>query len=150
MKIFPPTRAPLSPGLAANPATLFARSVAMLCAALLCCPLMAAPDPPPLVGAGPQPTEEQARAAVIEQLKRTSKTAADLLRVRFLSGPHLVTGISFADNREQAWLMCVIEGQASLSHGTPDVEVKQYFLRDSGKGLEVLPTVNWKTYDSKC
>ena len=57
---------------------------------------------------------------------------------------------SFADNRDQAWLMCVIEGQASLSHGTPDVQVKPYFLRDSGKGLAVLPTVNWKTYDSKC
>jgi hypothetical protein len=123
---------------------------ALLCAALLSTPLKAASDPPPPVGAGPQPTEEQARDAVIERLKRTSKTAADLLRVRFLSGPHLVTGINFAGNREQAWQMCVIEGQANLSHGTPDVEVKQYFLRDSGKGLAVLPTVNWKSYDSKC
>jgi len=141
---------PASRPPAARLALLLAGIAALLCAVLQPAPLLAAPDPPPLVGAGPQPTEEQARAAVIEQLKRTSKTGADLLRVRFLSGPHLITGISFADNREQAWLMCVIEGQASLSHGTPDVQVKPYFLRDSGKGLAVLPTVNWKTYDSKC
>ncbi|CAN5770941.1 hypothetical protein BH11PSE7_BH11PSE7_31300 [soil metagenome] len=131
-------------------ATLLAGVTALLCTALLPAPVLAAPDPPPLVGAGTQPTEGQARAAVIEQLKRTSQSGADLLRVRFLSGPHLITGISFAGNREQAWQMCVIEGQDSLRHGTPDVVVKQYFLRNSGKGLAVLTTVNWKSYDSMC
>ena len=146
MTFLQPVSTPPAPRLA----LLLGGVAALLCIALQPAPVRAAPDPPPLVGAGPQPTEEQARAAVIEQLKRTSKSGADLLRVRFLSGPHLITGISFADNREQAWQMCVIEGQASLSHGSPDVAVKQYFLRDSGKGLNVLPAVNWKTYDSKC
>jgi hypothetical protein len=119
---------------------------------LACCAaaLQAAPEPPLLEGAGPQPTEDQARQAVIDELKRTLNNPADFKRVRFLSGPHLVTGISFADNREQAWQMCVIQGDANISRGSPDVDVKQYFLRSKSGTLKVVPAVNWKSYDSKC
>ena len=113
-------------------------------------PLHAAPAAPLLEGAGPQPTEDQARQAVIDELKRTLKDAADFKRVRFLSGPHLVTGINFADNREEAWQMCVIQGDADISRGSPDVSVKQYFLRVKNGAPRVVPAVNWKTYDSKC
>jgi hypothetical protein len=112
--------------------------------------LQAAPEPRLLEGAGPQPTEDQARQAVIDELKRTLKNAVDFRRVRFLSGPHLITGISFADNREEAWQMCVIQGDANISRGSPDVEVKQYFLRNNNGTLKIVPAVNWKTYDSKC
>ncbi len=111
---------------------------------------LAAPAAPPLEGAGPQPTEDQARQVVIDQIKLTVREAADMKRVRFLSGPHLITGISFADSREQAWQMCVIQGDANISRGSPDVEVKQYFLRNKPSGLMVIPAVNWKTYDNKC
>ncbi len=127
---------------------LAATAVAML--ASLASPLWAAPDPPPVEAAGPQPSEDQARQAVIDHIKRTVKSAADLKRVRFLSGPHLITGISFADNREQAWQMCVIQGDANIARGSPDVEVKSYFLRTRNGVLGVVPNVNWKTYDSKC
>ena len=118
-------------------------------AMLLCTALQAAPEQPPTQAAGPQPTEERARQVVIDHLKKIVKEPADLLRVRFLSGPHLITGITFADNREQAWQMCVIQGDARISRGSPDVEVKQYFLRNVNNALSVVQ-VNWKTYDSKC
>lgn len=129
-------------------ARLAASAIVMM--ATLAAPAYAAPDPPPLEAAGPQPTEDQARQTVIDYLKRTVKNAADMKRVRFLSGPHLITGISFADNREQAWQMCVIQGDANIARGSPDVEVKSYFLRTRKGVLGVVPNVNWKTYDSKC
>jgi len=46
--------------------------------------------------------------------------------------------------------MCVIQGDADISRGSPDVSVKQYFLRVKNGAPRVVPAVNWKTYDSKC
>jgi hypothetical protein len=119
---------------------------------LLLLPLhaFAAPDPPPLEAAGGQPTPAQAQAAVMESLRKTAQDPKDLERTRFLSGPHLVTGITLAGNRENAWQMCVIVGEAKLSHNSPELEVKPFFLRQTGAQLTVLPVVNWKSYDSKC
>ena len=100
--------------------------------------------------AGPQPTESQARDAVIEELKRTVKEAADFSRVRFMSGPHLVTGTNFAQGREQAWLMCVVEGNASTRRGPLELDMKPYLLRTKDNRLQVIPTANWSDFENKC
>jgi hypothetical protein len=100
--------------------------------------------------AGPQPSESQARDAVIQDLKRTVKEPADFSRVRFLSGPHLVTGTNFAKGREQAWLMCVVEGTANVRHAPLELEVKPYLLRARAGLLEVVQTANWSDFENKC
>jgi hypothetical protein len=100
--------------------------------------------------AGPQPNESQARDAVIQDLKRTVKEPADFSRVRFLSGPHLVTGTNFAKGREQAWLMCVVEGTANARRAPLELEVKPYLLRTRAGLLEVVQAANWSDFENKC
>ena len=100
--------------------------------------------------AGPQPTETQARDAIIDELKRRINDAADFGRIRFLSGPQLVTGTNFAKGREQAWMVCVIQGNATPRRAPMDVELKQYLLRNTAKGLVVLTNPNWSDFEEKC
>lgn len=100
--------------------------------------------------AGPQPSESQARNAVIQSLAGTVRDPADFSRVRFLSGPHLVTGINFAGSREQAWQVCVITGDGKLSRGPLDLEVKPYLLRNDDSGVTVVQIANWKDSDVSC
>lgn len=128
------------------------RKAAALAAAatLLAAGAFAAPDPPPLQAAGSQPSQAQAQAAVIAWLRKTAQDPKDIERTRFLSGPHLVTGITLGGSREQAWEMCVVTGDGDIARGTPALGVKPVFLRGTGEGLAVIPVVNWKTYDSKC
>lgn len=99
---------------------------------------------------GPPPSEAQARAVIITQLRSTMKDLGDLERVRFLSGPRLVTGINFAEGREQAWLMCVVAGDGRLSRHTADLEVRPYLLRNTGAGLQLVTQGNWTDSDAKC
>lgn len=134
------------------------RTAAALAAAgaLLAAGAFAAPDPPPppppppLQAAGSQPSQAQAQAAVIDWLRKTAQDPKDIERTRFLSGPHLVTGITLGGSREQAWEMCVVTGDGDIARGTPALGVKPVFLRGTGDGLAVIPVVNWKTYDSRC
>ena len=100
--------------------------------------------------AGPQPSEAQARDAVVQELRRTMKDPSDLRRVRFFSGPRLVTGVNFAEGREQAWLMCVVAGDGRLSRHTADLEVRPYLLRNSARGLQLVTQGNWTESDAKC
>ncbi len=100
--------------------------------------------------AGPQPNDDQARSAVIQALAGTVRDPADFSRVRFLSGPHLVTGINFAGSREQAWQMCVITGDGKLSRGPLDLAVKPYLLRTGDSGVTVVQIANWKDSDVSC
>ena len=100
--------------------------------------------------AGPQPSEAQARGAVVQSLAGTVRDPADFSRVRFLSGPHLVTGINFAGSREQAWQMCVITGDGKLSRGPLALEVKPYLLRNDDRGATVVQLANWKDSDVSC
>lgn len=100
--------------------------------------------------AGPQPSRAQARAVVVESLRHTVKEPRDMERVRFFSGPHLVNGINFAKGREQAWLMCVVAGDSSLSRHAPDLEVRPYLLRNRADGLELVTQGNWTDSDAKC
>ena len=100
--------------------------------------------------AGPEPTQNQARAAVARSLMQTARDPEDFSRVRFLSGPHLVTGINFAGSREQAWQMCVITGDGKLSRGPLELEVKPYLLRTNDSGVEVVQLANWKDSDVSC
>ena len=100
--------------------------------------------------AGPQPSQAQARQAVVESLRHTVREPRDLERVRFFSGPHLVTGVNFAKGREQAWLMCVVAGDARLSRHAPDLEVRPYLLRNRADGLELVTQGNWTDSDAKC
>lgn len=125
------------------------RSLAAM-GALLAAGAFAAPDPPPLQAAGSQPSQAQAQATVIAWLRKTAQDPKDLERTRFLSGPHLVTGITLGGSREQAWEMCVVVGDNNIARGTPGLNVKPVFLRGTGDGLAVVPVVNWKTYESKC
>ncbi|MET0311029.1 MAG: hypothetical protein ABW051_03200 [Burkholderiaceae bacterium] len=126
------------------------RLTAPLLAGLLSATVFAAPDPPPLAAAGTQPTQAQAQAAVVAYLRKTEQNPADIERTRFLSGPHLVTGITLGGSREQAWEMCVIVGDSNITKGSPELNVKPMFLRGTAAELTVLPIVNWKTYESKC
>jgi len=116
----------------------------------LCSPVLAGAPDKFAQAAGPQPSESQARDAVIQDLKRTLKDPADFSRVRFLSGPHLVTGTNFAKGREQAWLMCVVEGSANVRRGPLDLEVKPYLLRTQADAVEVVQVPNWAEFDNKC
>lgn len=100
--------------------------------------------------AGPQPSEARAREAVVQELRRTMKDPSDLRRVRFFSGPQLVTGINFAEGREQAWLMCVVAGDGRLSRHTADLEVRPYLLRNRGGELQLVTQGNWTESDAKC
>ena len=100
--------------------------------------------------AGEQPSETQARNAVIQSLAGTVRDPADFSRVRFLSGPHLVTGINFAGGREQAWQMCVITGDGRPSRGPLELEVKPYLLRNTDAGVAVVLLSNWKDSDVSC
>jgi hypothetical protein len=100
--------------------------------------------------AGPQPSEAQAREAVVQELRRTMKDPSDLRRVRFFSGPQLVTGVNFADGREQAWLMCVIAGDGRLSRHSADLEVRPYLLRSRGGELQLVTQGNWTGSDARC
>lgn len=100
--------------------------------------------------AGPQPSETVAQRAVANELVRFSRESADMTRVRFLSGPHLVTGINFAGNREQAWQVCVITGDGQLRRGPLDLEVKPFLLRNSDSGVTVVQLSNWKESDVRC
>lgn len=100
--------------------------------------------------AGPQPSQAQARLAVVESLRHTVKEPRDLERVRFFSGPHLVTGVNFAKGREQAWLMCVVAGDSRLSRHAPDLEVRPYLLRNGADGLALVTQGNWTDSDAKC
>ena len=100
--------------------------------------------------AGPQPSEAVAQRAVANELVRSTRDAADMTRVRFLSGPHLVTGINFAGTREQAWQVCVNTGDGRLSRGPLDLEVKPYLLRNGDKGVTVVQEPNWKESDIRC
>ena len=100
--------------------------------------------------AGAQPSESQARAAVIDAVQSRSSSAANASRVRFLSGPRLVTGTNFANGREQAWLMCVVEGDAAPRRGPMDLELKSYLLRNDDHGLAVVQLSNWKDSEARC
>ena len=118
--------------------------------AVLCTQALAGAPDKFAAAAGPQPSESQARDAVIQDLKRTVADPADFSRVRFLSGPHLVTGTNFAKGREQAWLMCVVEGNANVRRGPLDLEVKPYLLRNEDHALKVVQVANWAEFDNKC
>jgi len=111
---------------------------------------LAAPEVSPLASAGKQPTASQAQAAILAWVRKTAQHPKDAQQVRFLSGPHLVTGITFAGEREQAWQMCTILGEATLSHASPSLTVKPLFLRNTPDGVQVLSAVNWKHFDNKC
>ncbi len=129
-------------------------SPACVCIALLALTLAAhagAPDKL-AIAAGPEPTEAQARQAVIAEMRRTLRDTADFGRVRFVSGPHLSSGINFADSREQAWLMCVINGSSRLSNRsvTPDLEVQPYLMRNRGGEWVIVSVAGWKESDIKC
>ena len=100
--------------------------------------------------AGPQPSQAQAREAVVQELRRTMKDPSDLRRVRFFSGPQLVTGVNFADGREQAWLMCVVAGDGRLSRYSADLEVRPYLLRNRGGRLQLVSQGNWTGSDARC
>ena len=100
--------------------------------------------------AGPQPSQAQARQVVAESLRHTAREPRDLERVRFFSGPHLVTGVNFAKGREQAWLMCVVAGDARLSRHAPELEVRPYLLRNRPDGLALVTQGNWTDSDAKC
>lgn len=100
--------------------------------------------------AGPQPSQAQAREAVVQELRRTMKDPSDLRRVRFFSGPQLVTGVNFAEGREQAWLMCVVAGDGRLSRYPADLEVRPYLLRYRGGELQIVTQGNWTDSDAKC
>lgn len=100
--------------------------------------------------AGPQPSQAQAREAITQELRRTMKDRDDLERVRFFSGPQLVTGVNFAEGREQAWLMCVVAGDGRLSRHTADLEVRPYLLRNRGGELQLVNQGNWTDSDAKC
>lgn len=110
----------------------------------------AVPPDPPTVPAGPQPGAAAAQLAVVDELRRTVESPEDFSRVRFVSGPHLVTGVNFAGNREQAWQVCVLVGSASLSHGPLDLDLKPYLLRTRDDGVRVVRTPNWKESDVSC
>ena len=111
--------------------------------------LAASPDKLAAV-AGPQPSENDARQAVLDELKKTIKEPADFSRVRFLSGPKLVTGTNHAQGREQAWMMCVIEGNSSPRREPMEVALKLYLLRNNEKGVVVIANPNWNEFDEKC
>ena len=100
--------------------------------------------------AGPQPSEAQAREVVAQALSRTMKDPADLRRVRFFSGPQLVTGINFAEGREQAWLMCVVAADGRLSRFAADLEIRPFLLRNRGGELQLVNQGNWTDSDAKC
>jgi len=102
--------------------------------------------------AGPQPSETQAQRAVLAELVRTRENPTDVSRVRFMSGPHLVTGVNFAGSREQAWEMCVVVGDAKLSRRTAaaDLGLQPYFLRTQADQITVMKFANWKESDSVC
>jgi hypothetical protein len=67
-----------------------------------------------------------------------------------MSGPHLVTGTNFAQGREQAWLMCVVEGNASARRGPLELEMKPYLLRTRDNRLQVVSAANWSDFENKC
>ncbi|MEP6824443.1 MAG: hypothetical protein ABI919_06470 [Ramlibacter sp.] len=100
--------------------------------------------------AGNQPSQAQAMQAVITELRHTMKEPRDLERVRFFSGPHLVTGVNFANGREQAWLMCVVVGDSRLSRHAPDLEVRPFLMRNRADGLKLVTQGNWTDSDAKC
>jgi hypothetical protein len=125
------------------------RCIAALSVALSATALAGAPDKL-AEGAGPQPSPSQAREAVIDALKRSAKDPVDLSRVRFFSGPLLVTGTNFAGGREQAWLMCVVEGNARLSAKPLDLELKPYLLRTRNNRVEVVELTNWAESGTGC
>jgi hypothetical protein len=100
--------------------------------------------------AGAQPSERQARNAVIQSLAGTTRDPTDFSRVRFLSGPHLVTGINFAGSREQAWQMCVITGDGNLARGPLALEITPFPLRTNDSGVTVMQIANWKDSDVSC
>ena len=102
--------------------------------------------------AGPEPSETQARQAVMTELSRSVKATADFKGVRFISGPRLVTGINFADGREQAWLMCVLASDASgAKRGTEqDIGVKPFLLRNRDGALQIVSLAGWKESDVGC
>ena len=54
-----------------------------------------------------------------------------------------------ADRSYKLWQMCVIQGDAPISKGSPEVKVKPYFLSTLSDALAVVQ-VNWKKCDSKC
>ncbi|MBI2772682.1 MAG: hypothetical protein HYX47_23890 [Burkholderiales bacterium] len=120
-------------------------------AAACCGALAGAPDKLALQ-AGPQPSETQARQAVMIELSRSVKATSDFKGVRFISGPRLVTGINFADGREQAWLMCVMAPDASGAkrNTDQDVGVKPYLLRSRDGTLQIVSLAGWKEFDSGC
>ncbi|RZJ17666.1 MAG: hypothetical protein EOO54_16095 [Haliea sp.] len=102
------------------------------------------------IAAGPQPSQAQARKAVVESLRHSLQEPRDLERVRFFSGPHLVTGLNFANGREQAWMMCVVEGDARPSRGPLDLELRPYLLRNGSQGVTVVENANWSDFDNRC
>ncbi|MGE3349491.1 MAG: hypothetical protein AB7I35_18845 [Ramlibacter sp.] len=125
----------------------------LLCLTLLTLTALTAravPPAPPTVPAGPQPAAAAAQLAVVNELRRTVRDPADFSRVRFLSGPHLVTGVNFAGNREQAWQVCVLVGSASLSRGPLDLDIKPYLLRNQGQHVTVVQIANWKDSNVSC
>lgn len=126
------------------------KTTAALCIALFTLAAHAGAPDKLAEAAGPQPSDAQARSAVIQSLAGTVRDPADFSRVRFLSGPHLVTGINFAGSREQAWQMCVITGDAKLSRGPLDLAVKPYLLRTDDSGVTVVQIANWKDSDVSC
>ncbi len=121
-----------------------------LCLTLACVGTLAGTPDKLAEPAGPPPSVPAAQRVVANELVRATRDPADFSRVRFLSGPHLVTGINFAGNREQAWQICVITGDGRLSRGPLDLEVKPYLLRNSEKGLAVVQLANWKDSDVSC
>jgi len=111
---------------------------------------VAAPPDPMAATAGPQPSEDRAQRAVLADLVRKVNDPRDMSRVRFLSGPHLVTGVNFAGSREQAWEMCVVVGDARLSHGPVDLGIKPYLLRTQADQITVIQYANWKESGTTC
>ncbi|MBX3655192.1 MAG: hypothetical protein KF686_13480 [Ramlibacter sp.] len=109
----------------------------------------AVPVEPPSTPAGPQPAAAAAQQAVVNELRRTA-VESDFSRVRFVSGPRLVTGVNFAGNREQAWQVCVLVGSASLSRGPLDLDLKPYLLRNQDQRVTVVQIANWKDSNVSC
>lgn len=100
--------------------------------------------------AGLQPTIEQARIVILEDLQRNLRDPYSLRDFSITSGPDLVTGTTAGNNFEQAWLVCV-EYNARNAYGAyTGIQTRPYPLRFSGSKLFVVSTINWISQSRRC
>lgn len=100
--------------------------------------------------AGPQPTVQQAEAAILKHLRRALLDPDSMKNFRIISGPDLMTGTTAGKNYEQAWLVCAEFNSKNAYGGYTGLQTHSYPVRFSGEELLMVSTINWTRSDRRC